>query len=1066
MYKITLFKNTFYFTIFCIVNLFFCKNINAQTNAGNCPLNIDFEYGDFTNWRTYTGNATNLNGLNIGTPQPTRHEILSRANSLGINDFYGGFPVICPNGSGYSVKLGNNASGAQAERISYRFTIPAGSSQYSVTCYYAVVFQDPAHSAFDQPKFIVNAFDASTGTSVGCSFFQFVASAVLPGFQNSAANSQVRWRNWTPLTIDLSGYAGQQIILEFTTADCTLGSHFGYAYLDVASNCINPVVGNGFCNGAPSATLTAPFGYQGYNWWDANYLTSYGVGQTLTLTPPPPNGTVINLAVTPYVGFGCNDTISVVMGGEVPPPVPVITSPINYCEGATATPINITTLPGYIPKWYLTATTPAALQSPPIINTNAVGTTSYWVSQISFGGCEGPRAEVVVNVDPVPIAEFNINDTLQCLFGNNYQFTNLTIPNYPGTIYNWDFGDGTIPFIGFNASHTYSTFNIYNVKLTSTKGICSTTKTIPVEVIGSPKSNFTFNSVCQGDIVNFTNTTNGGVFTNCQFLWNFGNGNTSNAVNPSFTFNNSGIYPVKLTTTIGNCSQDTTINVTIAETPKANFTYIAGCARDSIQFTDLTVLNVGSITSWNWDFGNGQTSTIQNPKMAFTTYGAKNVKLTVTSATCSKDTTITINVNEPPIASFTRVDTACLNQNFRLNDNSSFASGSSSANVVGWWWRTANGTVYNTQNITTQFNTTGPITLQQVAYSINGCISDTNNIIINVNALPVASLQLLTSLCQNKNIGFDDVTINGATRSWVINNINVGTTKTITVNNLGIGAHNIRLQATDAFGCNSITKDTIINVNKTPSMQFTYKDSCVEKLVPLEATDNDVNNITQWYWNIEGTTTLGSRLQSVLFSKYGASKIFAYGIAANGCVSDTVYKTIKLNYNPVFAGNDTIAGANEGVQLNAKLFNTTGTYVWSPSIGLNNPNIQNPIATNTTNKTYKVTATSIYGCQSSDDVTIQIYDGPEIYVPTVFTPNNDGINDILKITAVGMKNNSSFKILNRFGKVVFVTNNPLKGWDGTLKNKFEPNGTYVYYIQATDINGKSVLKKGTIVLVR
>jgi gliding motility-associated-like protein len=1044
---------------------FFIPTLSAQFNAGNCPVNIDFEYGDFSSWRTYTGGASALNSLTPVAPQSTRHEILTRANNIGVNDAYGNFPVICPNGSGYSVKLGNSNAGGQAERISYRFTIPSGSSKYSVVCYYAVVFQDPGHSALDQPKFIVKAYDALTNTPVGCSFYEFVAGPVLPGFLNSTFNSQVKYRNWTPLTIDLSGYAGQQIILEFTTADCTLGSHFGYAYLDVASNCISPVVGYGFCNGASASTLTAPFGYQTYNWWDANYLTSYGTSQTLTLTPPPPNGTIINLDINPFPGFGCRDTISVIMGGESPPPAPIVQSPINYCEGAPPVPIAVNSLPGYIPKWYFSPSGSVALSSPPTINTNAVGTISYWVSQISFGGCEGPRTEVVINVGPVPGADFTINDTLQCVFGNNYQFSNTTIPNYPGTIYDWDFGDNTSNFIGFNASHTYVNSNIYNVTLKATKDFCSTTKVIPVEIISSPKSNFSYNNACQGNVVNFTNTSNGGALGNSQFVWNFGNGNTSTAINPSFIFVNAGSFPVKLTTTTGNCSHDTTINVSISEIPKANFTFTARCINDSIQFYDASTINFGSITSWIWDFGNGQASTLKNPKMAFSNYGNNNVKLTVSTGFCSKDTIIPVNVYEPPIASFTMLDTACLNQNYRLNDNSYFASGASNANISSSWWRTNTGLIYTTKNITTQSNIAGNITLQQVVYSANGCISDTNLVTINVKQLPLPFLQLQSSLCEYKNISFEDVTPSSATRNWTINSVPVSTTKKVTVNNLGVGPQAIRLQVADSMGCISLNKDTIVSVNKTPSMRFEYKDSCVEKPVPLEAFDNDVNNITQWYWNIEGTTTQGGQLQSVLFSKFGPSNIYAYGVAANGCVSDTVYKTIKLNYNPTFAGNDTIAGANEQVQLQAKT-NVTATYLWTPSIGLNNANVQNPIASNTTDKTYKVTVTSVYGCESSDDVTIRIYNGPEIYVPTVFTPNNDGINDIFKITAVGMKSFGLLKVFDRFGKLVFVTNDPLKGWNGTLNGKFANAGTYIYAVNALDVNNKKVLKKGTIIVIR
>ena len=104
---------------------------SAKSQAGLCPPNLDFEFGDFSNWICRTGTVSVSGGLNrinwTGMGQvPGRHTIISAAT--GGTDPYGGFPELCPNGSGFSMKLGNNGTGAQAEGISYTFTIPATST--------------------------------------------------------------------------------------------------------------------------------------------------------------------------------------------------------------------------------------------------------------------------------------------------------------------------------------------------------------------------------------------------------------------------------------------------------------------------------------------------------------------------------------------------------------------------------------------------------------------------------------------------------------------------------------------------------------------------------------------------------------------------------------------------------------------------------------------------------------------------------------------------------------------------------------------------------------------------
>ncbi len=1044
------------------VLLFTFTTANSQYNAGNCPNNIDFEFGNFSNWQTYTGNASALNSMTLVPPDPLKHVIFNRAQHSSLLDPYGGFPVMSPTGSNYSVRLGNSGAGAEAERLRYLINVPAGNNRYSVVVYYAVVLEDIAHAPSEQPKFFVKATEASNGNVINCTDLAFIANAGLPGFMLSSVGSNIRYRSWTPLTIDLSGLAGQQVYLEFTTTDCTQVAHFGYAYLDLSSNCLSPVLGSAYCIGSNTATLTAPLGYQAYNWWNSSFTTSYGTGLSVTIPALTP-GTILNVDVTPYTGFGCRDTLQIVVGNEMAPPKPVLARFLNYCEGQTVPPIPVNVLPGYYPKWYVTPTGGFALPGQPTINTNSANTYNYYVSQISFDGCEGPRDTITINVDEVPMTNFSINDTVQCVFNNSFQFTNLNIPNYPTTQYTWDFGNGIGTSNLYNPTYQYPSAGNFNVQLIAKKNACADTAVIPVQVVNSPVASFTVNNACQGGAFNFTNTSVASGSAN--YTWTFGNGQNSNLLNPSTTYNNPGLVPVKLLVTMGNCQHDTTIQIPVHEIPKANFNYLGKCTRDSIQFNDISSIGFGTVTNWAWDFGGGITSNLQNPKMAFQTFGVNQVKLTASTAYCAKDTTIDVSVWERPIARISRTDTACFNQNFSVTDNSYFLSGNTSTSIAAWWWQAPNAAISTNSTALMQSNLSGNNQIKLVAVSNQGCASDTGYFDIDVKASPIPKFSFLTSLCENRDIKADDITINSASRNWYINSALVSNNKLLEINNLLPGSKTLRLTIIDSFGCQSIPKDSVFTVRNRPKFTFAHLDSCVERPIPFLATDLNGNNITQWNWTYEGQAIQGNNTQQILFSKYGNASISLYGVDAFGCVSDTVTRNFNIKYNPVFAGNDTIAAANEAVQLTASS-NVAASYLWSPSFGLSNSGIFNPIATNFTDAVYTVTATSVFGCKSSDNVAIRIYKGPDIYVPTAFTPNNDGINDVLKITAVGIKAIEKFVIYNRFGQKVFETTDSKKGWDGILRGGFVDAGSYVFYISAIKSDGTKLLKKGTISLIR
>jgi len=143
------------YQLWIIVLLLTSNTLIAQltptSTINDCPPNIGFEAGSFNNWACYEGRILKDGSLDLGNTIPiaNKHTLISASNSLQQFDPYGGFPVNCPNGSGYSVRLGNSLAGGQAESVSYTFTIPPTQNDYSIIYNYAGVFQNPAHNAWE-----------------------------------------------------------------------------------------------------------------------------------------------------------------------------------------------------------------------------------------------------------------------------------------------------------------------------------------------------------------------------------------------------------------------------------------------------------------------------------------------------------------------------------------------------------------------------------------------------------------------------------------------------------------------------------------------------------------------------------------------------------------------------------------------------------------------------------------------------------------------------------------------------------------------------------------------------
>jgi gliding motility-associated-like protein len=348
----------------------------------------------------------NVMSLSAGPPVNERHVMFS--SNTNATDFYGGFPVNCPNGSGYSIRLGNDMAGTQADGISYEFTIPSNKNVYSLIYHYAVVFQDPNHTEYQQPRLELEIMNVTDNKIIDCSSFTFIPyGSLLPGFfesPNAGGDTPVWCKDWTAVSINLNGHAGKKIRLFFKTADCTFRRHFGYAYIDVNSECSGEFVGAAYCPDDTAVNVVAPYGYSDYTWYNNTFTQQIGKTQTLRFNPPPPPGTSIAVKVIPYHGYGCLDTFYAKL---------IDTLNVSANAGKNAFSCNLTPVrigsppkPGLIYRW-----TPAAGLSSPNVSspfaTPTTTTTYILTTSNTGGGC--------VDVDTVVVTASVIDSTLKLL---------------------------------------------------------------------------------------------------------------------------------------------------------------------------------------------------------------------------------------------------------------------------------------------------------------------------------------------------------------------------------------------------------------------------------------------------------------------------------------------------------------------------------------------------------------------------------------------------------------------------------------------------------------------------
>ncbi len=616
-----------------IIVLIFSLPARAQNT---CPPNLDFENGDFTNWLCKTGGVSasggqNILSLSVSGQTNTRHTIIPYSDTT--KDLYGGFPVLCPNGSGYSVKLGNSNSGSEAEGIFYTYNIPATASNFSILYQYAVVFENPGHDPEEQPRFRARVINATDNDTIGCVSFDFTSSANLPGFKQSTISSQVLYKDWTPVSLNLSGYAGKTIIVELITSDCTRGGHFGYAYVDVNSQCDGSIIGTTICVGDTSITLVAPYGYESYAWYSDNTFSQLiGSGQTLFFNPAPNVGTVFPVIVTPFPGYGCTDTVYATIKTDA--------KPISFAGADTTicrySQVLLGTTPNAANFYYWTPTN--LVTNPLIANPNGFINTFV---PTPFIVRTTNRSSGCFSFDTVIIKPVDIDTALLVTGKTNYctaevYNNSLTVSNLSSAI---QWLNNNIPIAG-ETGQVYRPLaaGAYRAKFFQ-NGCIDTTRTVTFSDHVSPLARYTVNKDTQCVSNNnfiFTNGTTVPSPDLYTLLWKFGDGSLSQTLNPAKSYNSPGTYSVKLIATSNfNCIDSIGGEVKVVPNVVPGFTNNINCTNVPVNFVNTSAENGSLSVAYLWDFSNGPGSVLKQPlPVSYPNPGKYTVSLQATAAGC------------------------------------------------------------------------------------------------------------------------------------------------------------------------------------------------------------------------------------------------------------------------------------------------------------------------------------------------------------------------------------------------------------------------------------------------
>lgn len=435
--------------------------------------------------------------------------------------------------------------------------------------------------------------------------------------------------------------------------------------------------------------------------------------------------------------------------------------------------------------------------------------------------------------------------------------------------YLWDFGDGTTS-TEENPTHSYIQRGLYTVTLTVTNAYgTDIEKKVDYIAVGvSPKADFSATPT-SGNIpmiVQFTDLSRG---KPTNWLWNFGDGQTSRLQNPTHIYYTAGTYNVYLTASNAYGSSDATKTayVTVGGQLVSKFiaTPTSGKVPLKVAFTDTSI---GSPTSWSWNFADGTTSTEQNPTHTFENAGLYKVQLTVIKGNAMDTSEQVINAGGLPVANFTGAPTAV-----NVKEAVQFTDLSENS-PTAWKWNFGDTATSNNQNPSHAYLAKGIYTVSLMASNANGRDTMIKQGFVNVGLAPIADFHPIINPAMASQVplyvSFIDQSENMPS-SWLWD---FGDGTTSTEQNPGHlyytpGIYTVSLKATNTFGSDTNVKQDIINVGKSGVIGFTADKTTVGVGRYVFFTDLSTNTPVHWIWEFGDGSIGTSSYQDHVYQKAG-----------------------------------------------------------------------------------------------------------------------------------------------------------------------------------------------------
>lgn len=665
-----------------------------------------------------------------------------------------------------------------------------------------------------------------------------------------------------------------------------------------------------------------------------------------------------------------------------------------------------------------------------------------------------------------PTAGFT-NDTVACP-GESISFTNQS-QNYVNSI--WDFGDGTIATQN-NPTHAYAASGSYTVTLTvfNATGCPDTIVVMNAVQVDTPIGDFyvtTNFAPCPPFPVQFYNSTNR---TDLQWLWYFGDGDTSSAFDPLHVYFFPGDYDVTLIAYDSSGCRDTTtyIDMIRVRGPIGHFVALpdSGCVPLTVNIAGSALSTVSSTL----DLGDGMVLSdtfgvthIYNPDFADENLDVAYfypVYTLTDSVGCTVAYPIdTVVVGRIPYPNLPNDTTVCKGNYVGLQ----------SKYGDHFVWTSSPSPTYLNCDTCKNVLCSAPdtVTLYVTATTNIGCVAR-DTVTVNVDKLPPIFPGVSFRICPNDTLQLS-AGPNVSAATWTPN-LFISDTNSVNPRVYPPDSATYRVTGGNSTGC-TISRVVKVYVIDRVIADLNVHDTllCQDGSVQLEVTILQASyNDTTIQW------TPGKYLNSDIIANPIASPppgSFDYQVivSSSTCIADTDSVHIVIAPNPVVqAGDDQTVTSGTTIQLYASSPDNV-SYNWTDIDPMTCTNCRRPFLTATQSQTVYVTVTNQYGCQNIDSVEIRVVscDPENVFVPNTFTPNNDGLNDRLLVRGIGLRKLDYFRVFDRWGKLVYESKNLNDGWDGlTPSGKEADVATYVYTVKGICSNGSDIEKSGNVTLIR